>query len=230
MAPCKFFLQGRCTKGETCSFQHLRSDIRQTKDSGVARNTQPLAALHGERPMFEPTHIALPIRSPSTTLCHFFQSGTCTKGVLCTFSHDIKPWAPREQTQPVSVDAGRANTADFRSTVDCKFHFRGRCSQGASCPYSHGNEGNRESAVTGVNTGKVSRLKPTLFISANEELGERGQRRLSPPAGWNAYALQRWRPSLKHPVPVGAVWCTHQGIASQRIPGLCFCLSPQNWS
>ncbi len=57
--PCKFFMEGRCTKGDRCTFSHA---LRPHRTPEEARTGEP---------------------------CRFEIAGRCLKGTECLFSHDM---------------------------------------------------------------------------------------------------------------------------------------------
>ncbi|KAF2273744.1 uncharacterized protein EI97DRAFT_142809 [Westerdykella ornata] len=67
--PCKFYLQGTCTRGDFCTFEHS-NPITATATATVFR------------PVSRDTRSSIP--------CRYFQRSICKMGELCPFSHDIQ--------------------------------------------------------------------------------------------------------------------------------------------
>jgi len=59
---CKFFPEGKCDRGENCTYAHSQDEI----DGANAPKPVPF----------------------KTTMCKFFLEGRCTRGEACTFAHD----------------------------------------------------------------------------------------------------------------------------------------------
>ncbi|KAF2818151.1 hypothetical protein CC86DRAFT_244914, partial [Ophiobolus disseminans] len=62
--PCKFYLQGTCTRGDFCTFEH-------------SNPTTATATVF--RPVSRDTRSSIP--------CRYFQRSICKMGELCPFSH-----------------------------------------------------------------------------------------------------------------------------------------------
>jgi len=75
-ASCKFFLMGRCTKGEFCNYRH---DVNLE-----SINKTPMEQRLNKKPI----------------LCKFFQAGSCLKGDSCNYSHDVKTLEVIVETTP----------------------------------------------------------------------------------------------------------------------------------
>lgn len=72
-APCKFFAQGKCWNGQTCSFSHA-----------VGPEPTPLGTDAEETPA-QSTSAEGDTRKQVT--CRFYTSGGCLKGETCPFAH-----------------------------------------------------------------------------------------------------------------------------------------------
>ncbi|KAF2112895.1 hypothetical protein BDV96DRAFT_145698 [Lophiotrema nucula] len=112
MVACRFFLEGRCLKGNACSFDHPSTTQHVT--------TEP--ALNAIATNFQPSHH--PVTFQPRAPCIFHQKGTCKRGVLCRFRHD-------GPTVSASV------TRDPRSDVTCSFYRKNTCGKGSACPFKH---------------------------------------------------------------------------------------------
>jgi len=80
--PCKFFAQGRCSKGNMCQFSH----------------EQPQAV----RPRCPPARTASP--GCRKVPCRFYVEGRCRKGDQCTFSHSPESLQPIPLERKVSME------------------------------------------------------------------------------------------------------------------------------
>ena len=65
--PCRFYLQGTCTKGDFCTFEH--------SNTATATATAFLPISRDSR---------------SSIPCIYFQKSVCKTGKLCPYSHDIQ--------------------------------------------------------------------------------------------------------------------------------------------
>ncbi|CAJ1421718.1 unnamed protein product [Effrenium voratum] len=84
---CKFWQEGKCSKGPGCTFAHGDQELGQPINAEMAR-------LFASRR----SDLCNGINSGAkSTLCKFWQEGKCTKGESCTFSHGL-PTAAREGT------------------------------------------------------------------------------------------------------------------------------------
>ncbi|ERF72296.1 hypothetical protein EPUS_02183 [Endocarpon pusillum Z07020] len=80
MAPCRFFLQGRCNRGARCAFEHAQPE----SEGG--------STLRADATSFVPNAQASTclVSSPSILFsqpCRFFLKGACTKGEACSYRH-----------------------------------------------------------------------------------------------------------------------------------------------
>lgn len=112
---CKFFQQGHCTKGTTCTFSHASSNALQNMRNS---STEPFREASHPFIMSPPPTadisraVAMAFKYP----CKFFAQGTCKKGDECQFSHqppgvhrsseESRPpriWSRREDKVSISV-------------------------------------------------------------------------------------------------------------------------------
>jgi hypothetical protein len=122
--PCKFFSEGRCNRGDACSFSHeARPGIT------TAGATSPSA---------------VPVTS--SRLCTFFLQGRCTHGALCHFHHPqagtTAQLAARAATgvpqQEVTITPTTSvSREDTRGQIPCKFLTKHGGCQNSACPFLH---------------------------------------------------------------------------------------------
>jgi len=108
--PCKFFAEGKCTRGAACHFAHVRS-VPQSLDFAAAQAAAPYPDEGGRRARSVP--------------CKFFAERRCQKGALCGFSHDT----PAVATPAIISE---------KIPQECTFFARGYCMRGQACRYAHG--------------------------------------------------------------------------------------------
>ena len=133
MIPCKFFAEGRCTKGSSCPFLHSQQGIASSSSarlplaiSRIVPNIDTYKTLENARPK---------------PICHFFVRGICKKGDACPFSHAASPQVEspsRESTAPSPAPQ------DTRAFVPCKYFLRGQCGKGKECAYAHAGKADAE--------------------------------------------------------------------------------------
>jgi hypothetical protein len=119
MKACRFFQQGRCTKGSACPFRHdlLSAQHLEAKQAVASTGTN------------------------STILCRYFQAGSCRNGIACHYSHARSS----ESSQDMHSDLGQQfQHRDSRSQINCTFYLRGKCENGTNCPYRHAQEGHQD--------------------------------------------------------------------------------------
>lgn len=86
---CKFWLQGTCTKGSSCTFAHGDQELVST--APVSTLWQGLMQRRSAAVSTAPLQGSW--RAPSAgvsskrTICKFWEQGLCTKGDNCTFAH-----------------------------------------------------------------------------------------------------------------------------------------------
>lgn len=104
--PCKFFLQGTCTRGVFCTFEH------SNPTTAIATATAT-----DFRTISRDTRSSIP--------CSYFQRSICRKGELCPYSHDVQddlvvPETSSDQ-RPVT-DTGLAASTWARSNPSFREH------------------------------------------------------------------------------------------------------------
>lgn len=121
---CKFWQEGRCEKGELCTWAHGIEEVGTMP--GVR---QPEAELLND------------FKSPDTlrrTICKFWLQNRCSKAPgQCTFAHgdqEIGTHAPLDEA--VSLPVGSPILA-LAPAPQCKFFAEGICKKGSSCPFAH---------------------------------------------------------------------------------------------
>eukprot|EP01105_Mastigella_eilhardi_P016886 TRINITY_DN3867_c0_g1_i6.p1 TRINITY_DN3867_c0_g1~~TRINITY_DN3867_c0_g1_i6.p1 ORF type:complete len:1901 (+),score=452.51 TRINITY_DN3867_c0_g1_i6:40-5703(+) len=105
---CRFFLAGRCDKGERCGFRHCAEALLTVQvcpqwRQGLCANSRcplrhpPLPATSASASAGTGTatsrsnttpHVRHAVPQPQVNGCWFYAHGQCTKGEHCTFSHD----------------------------------------------------------------------------------------------------------------------------------------------
>ncbi|KAK1215215.1 hypothetical protein PQX77_022188 [Marasmius sp. AFHP31] len=121
--PCVYWAQGKCTKGESCTFRH--DAATQSKEPRV--NQRPAGE---ELPVSTTKSPPQPRRDSyfpgwaPTQACVYWAKGNCLRGASCTFLHGA-PTAPTRDAEPRSP------------AVDCVYWAQGRCARGDSCAFNH---------------------------------------------------------------------------------------------
>jgi hypothetical protein len=115
MVVCRFYQQGRCAKGDTCSFEHPKS----VTPGAPWRNNIATTTSRPSKPSWQ--------SAAEPSICPFFRRGTCKFGDRCKQSHDLEGAATPERPAAVYT----------RSNVVCAFFLRNACSKGTSCPFRH---------------------------------------------------------------------------------------------
>lgn len=89
MPPCRFFLQGRCTRGWRCAFDHQQTQTEVSSSSLRVAATTFVPSSNG----------ALP--APGIlfgTPCRFFAKGVCANGDACRYQHIVTAGPPEQET------------------------------------------------------------------------------------------------------------------------------------
>ena len=94
---CTYFLHGKCTYGEKCTFSHDKSAFDE----------------HGRR--LDDNKTPLPYK---VKLCTYYVQGTCTKGNDCHYSHDQGVFS--ESGKPIKAAPIKRT---FRGQCDCAVSF-----------------------------------------------------------------------------------------------------------
>jgi hypothetical protein len=104
--PCRFFVQGKCNKGEACGFSHIVIDQPidpqmvwpqsvwppMTADpliaephnaTGVTASMERSTKAHHAKPHRAKPHCA----KPHNSMCRFFARGNCNNGTDCPYMH-----------------------------------------------------------------------------------------------------------------------------------------------
>ncbi|CAK0893885.1 unnamed protein product, partial [Prorocentrum cordatum] len=117
--PCKYFLAGRCAKGDACRFQHA------APTAAVAASDVLSAALAAAGAAAD--GFAAPVGTGVTRRipCRYFATGRCARGAACQFSH-----GEAADACPVPLSE--------RMAEECAYFKRGQCMRGAACLWAHG--------------------------------------------------------------------------------------------
>lgn len=137
--PCRFFIEGRCTKAE-CPFIHDSSPAKEVLENlrkvadpcvfyaqGRCTKGKDCTFSHDFKPGDEDVMVKLKSSGALKEVepCKFFLQGKCTNGRNCTFSHAM------------GVGNKKA-AAELRSKAEpCRFYAAGKCTNGANCTFSH---------------------------------------------------------------------------------------------
>ncbi|KAF2126360.1 hypothetical protein P153DRAFT_297969 [Dothidotthia symphoricarpi CBS 119687] len=112
MVLCRFFEQGRCAKGDTCSFEHLRPSSNASTPpfrvpcsffrkgackNGVACKYNHTLVDSSSTPQSAPTDLK------SKIPCTFYLRGLCFKGNDCPFNHSSRDAGLKNFTEVVAV-------------------------------------------------------------------------------------------------------------------------------
>ena len=152
MVVCKYHLEGRCAKGDSCTYEHsfhaISTTAKRTLGTGNGITWKADSQFAQER-------------KTSQTPCRYFQTGTCRSGSSCNFDHVLSP--PAEVVpQQLEVASPRASQ-DTRVQVICKFFARGECRNGNSCPWSHSQNKEISENKQDWDGFNVSSLNPVLY-------------------------------------------------------------------
>eukprot|EP00929_Paragymnodinium_shiwhaense_P108260 TRINITY_DN7458_c0_g2_i2.p1 TRINITY_DN7458_c0_g2~~TRINITY_DN7458_c0_g2_i2.p1 ORF type:complete len:829 (-),score=129.94 TRINITY_DN7458_c0_g2_i2:32-2518(-) len=136
--PCKFYLAGRCERGERCTFSHRAVSSRDAPPS-----REPPREYREER---------REQRQPEMPMCKFYVEGRCNKGNNCPFSHrstsrrdDSRDRTERRASHSAPPPSSRS-AAPPVSAVLCKFYAAGKCDRGANCQFSHGQDSSKRAS------------------------------------------------------------------------------------
>lgn len=133
MALCKFFAQGFCRHGDSCTFIH-------EPDTSTGQHLAPVTPVLPtiEKLNLNPAAMTYlnEVAKPAQN-CHFFLQGKCNKGKGCRYIHLPAILSP-QQVHPdaICVDSPQL-PRDSRATVPCRFLSRPGGCQSSSCPYLH---------------------------------------------------------------------------------------------
>ncbi|KAG8998045.1 hypothetical protein FRB94_007240 [Tulasnella sp. JGI-2019a] len=146
--PCKYWQEGGCAKGATCTFSHGSVAVKSASPISPSNHTSPLVATSGpETSEVMSAFNALNLVTPSETHkfgtsgtpvptkpCKFWQEGKCFKGTACPYGH----WGSGATLVGTTV----ANTLSPEIQVAptkavCNFWVQGHCRFGSSCLLGH---------------------------------------------------------------------------------------------
>jgi hypothetical protein len=113
--PCKFFMEGKCKKGEVdCPFSHdvtPNKTVSEAKKEEVCKFYLRKACLKGDLCPYGHDTSSLPCRFYSTF-------GNCREGDACAFSHAIKGPLPKTTDDSASLDLGPRNLVHIIHAID----------------------------------------------------------------------------------------------------------------
>jgi CCCH-type zinc finger/Zinc finger C-x8-C-x5-C-x3-H type (and similar) len=104
MAPCRFFLQGRCHRGSKCTFDH------QQPESGGS------SFLRAGATVFVPSSaLSTPAANSPSILysepCRFFAKGFCAKGETCSYRHIVSAALSEQEVTAGRIADNQPNVA-----------------------------------------------------------------------------------------------------------------------
>lgn len=108
---CKFFVLGKCTKGEQCPFAHESDELRKLPDLRCTKLCKSLiqTGLCTNKSCTY-AHSKEELRSTGafhkTKLCRFMQTGHCTLGAKCNFAHSAVELRDPETIDGVPLPPG----------------------------------------------------------------------------------------------------------------------------
>lgn len=152
MTPCKFFAQGFCRNGDSCTFIHEPGTSTRQHLAPV-----PSVLPTTEKPRNPATAIYRSEAAKAAQNCWFFSQGKCNKGVECRYIHPPDTLFP-QQVHPGAIFPDSPQLPpDSRATVPCRFLSRPAGCQNSSCPYLHAQD------------------EPNAEKSSSQDLGPNGE-------------------------------------------------------
>jgi len=147
----------------------VQRSIRKSA-AAVARGTDPVTlrlaqAIDAMRPSVHAELSSAGHKMP----CRFYAAGRCTKGLACSFSHEVATPLSAEAASS-SMPAASATSmaparpaATSRRDIACRFYLEGRCAKGAECTFSHSFETQAQSVP------RVPKFTPACVFFARGE-------------------------------------------------------------
>jgi len=89
---CQFFAAGTCSRGAGCTYAHSARELQAGGTQAAAPWSAPAAAAPWTTPAAK-SWTAAPAAAPATSssyktsICRFFEQGTCQKGAACLYAH-----------------------------------------------------------------------------------------------------------------------------------------------
>lgn len=124
---CRFYLQNKCTRGDTCYFYHPPNVSSST--SNVCRFYLQNKCARGDAcDFYHPPNVSSSRRNAP---CAHFLRGNCRFGDQCQNSHAIVPNVPE-------VDKPNDSGPPHLKVPSCRYYSIGACKKGSACPYIHG--------------------------------------------------------------------------------------------
>lgn len=127
MTLCKFFAQGFCRNGDSCSFIH---ESRASTGLHLMPST--------ETPNLKPAAVSdCNGESKPAQNCRFFLQGKCSKGKECRYIHPPAILSPQQVCSNAIFMGSPQLPTDSRASVPCRFLSSFGGCQNTSCPYLH---------------------------------------------------------------------------------------------
>ncbi|CAE7807084.1 ML4 [Symbiodinium sp. CCMP2592] len=193
---CKFFLEGRCENGDSCSYAHEATEVRTKPDltrTSMCRTLLREGVCNSETCRF--AHSESELRSThgffKMKMCVFAQSGKCKHGSQCRFAHSVDELRP---VQPPATDAPSASCQSIEEESPQKdlFSLSARPSQTysssqqesqATCASTTANGGSTSGQSSNENSGSAP--TPRAVGEVDPQSSEARSRASLPCSSWN---------------------------------------------
>ena len=176
---CKFFAQGNCTRGQTCSFNHE-----------VAAGLSPVAAPFVPSPRYTDSLVS-PFKTNGIP-CRFYLLGRCNKGTECPYQHLPSASNEEQKLQPKGIDdESEPNVAQNEKLDTCPM---------SASEQSTGELETRNLRGASVVFGSGAQVQKVEFPS-DYSAAQMTSLRMD----WDAEAFQRFLASLGESVPLSSI-------------------------
>lgn len=113
--PCRFYIRGDCTYGDTCRNPHTFPVPPHLSFKGATPKSSPMTIFSAVKP------------------CKFYNEGCCSKGSYCMFAHVASTEEPSLTPSATNPIPGNATV----SPTPCIFFKHQKCRAGINCSFSH---------------------------------------------------------------------------------------------